>query len=235
MKGARWIAGAALALAACASTDSTLPRDCTRTGDVLTLEGSTDAAMLACVQAQSPPPTHIVLSSTGGNVDIALEIGDIIASWDATIEVRDYCNSSCANYFVPVARELVLHQQSVLAIHGGIDAGLVARGADPATASKQRHYALRHGIPPGWLFRRETAEAYQDVSLGNDVTGDITPLRSGRVSMVVVEPLLLETCLPHVPLVRVGPAKWTDAARQSLAKQRAALSGSLRCVRGARW
>lgn len=46
---------------------------------------------------------HLVISSTGGEVEAGIELGLWVFRQKLTLQVRDSCFSSCANYVFPAA------------------------------------------------------------------------------------------------------------------------------------
>ena len=236
--------GAAGLLAGCASLGpyKDTPRRCTTSGDTLYLSGPTDADMLDCVESVGDID-RIVINSTGGDVDTALRIGERVAALDVTLEVAPGCSSSCANYILPVARDVVLAPGFLLLSHGGIDDGLVEKavsddpraGALSELAEAQAAYARRHAIPPGWLFRRRTAAAY-DTGLGEDVTGEPTGLADAeRIRFTALEPAFIASCLPDLPVVVKRDDRAEAARSRVMASQDALPSGGMRCRPGASW
>ena len=61
----------------------------------------------------------IVISSEGGSVKDALEVASAIRNHQVTLQVQDYCLSSCANYLFVAAAQKKLMPGAVLGFHGG--------------------------------------------------------------------------------------------------------------------
>lgn len=171
-----------------------------RSPTVFVIKGETDRALADCVAAKlKPTTTELVVDSEGGNVGIALDIADRLATLsNLTIRVDGECNSSCANYFLPLGRKLVVGKSAILGLHGGIDPANVAkappqdRASRQATADRQTAFARKHQIPPGWLLYH-TAAAPNRVD-GLDGAFRWTPAPDDR--FYLVETPLLRSCLP---------------------------------------
>ncbi len=207
----------------------------------LRVSGRTDSAMLECVRSlPSDGARTLRITSSGGDVESALDIAEIISGWSIELVVDQQCNSSCANFIIPVARRVSVRPGGVIMLHGSIDPGLVASLSDPAqraevqrVADRQAAFAASHGIPRGWLlFRTQysgglagvqglTGTLYQNVALS-------------RAVGVIVSERLIESCLPNVELgsferIPADLSPRTEAMRQRWARRGAHVSGTLRC------
>lgn len=61
----------------------------------------------------------LIVSSGGGNTIAGLEFGKFIRDNHLTVEVRDACVSSCANYIFPAAKKKILEKNAIVGWHGG--------------------------------------------------------------------------------------------------------------------
>ncbi len=68
---------------------------------------------------QSTPPNRLRIHSPGGDVALALQLGEWILAKRLDVEVVDECASSCANYVFIAGQRKFLHPDSVLMWHGG--------------------------------------------------------------------------------------------------------------------
>jgi hypothetical protein len=78
-----------------------------------------DAAQFAAVARNYPSGTYVWLSGPGGDVDEALDIGDIIKKRGFSIVVsrnNGYCNSSCALLFLS-GYHAVIQRDSDIGFH----------------------------------------------------------------------------------------------------------------------
>ena len=139
--------------------------DCRQqTPEVFVLAGEIDQALADCVAARLQPTTReVILNSRGGSVGQALDIAERFEGRRLTMRVRNECNSSCANFFLPLAGRLIVERGAVIGLHGSADpmliAGARARGATEEeiqrltrVADRQMAFARRNAIPPGWLM-----------------------------------------------------------------------------------
>lgn len=219
---ALWIGGCATLPSVPA--DRTGGRPCAQAdAETFILRGATDAAMRECVDAAFRPTIRtLILDSPGGSVAEALSIAERFEGRDLTMLVVGQCNSSCANYFLPLARRIELAPGSVVMLHGSVDAQLVAhmaglreemlsefrrsgRTADEAEAKfdefmqavsamaeRQEAFARRNDVRPGWLLFRRSD------STGFEGTEGRTAGAGGRA--VVVEEAMMRSCLPNADI-----------------------------------
>ncbi len=61
---------------------------------------------------------RLVITSAGGEVEAGIELGLWVFKQQLTLEVRDYCFSSCANYVFPAAARKIIRPNAVVAWHG---------------------------------------------------------------------------------------------------------------------
>lgn len=178
---------------------------------VFVLEGEINAALAACVAETFQASTReVILNSMGGDVAAALDIAERFEGRRLTMRVRGECNSSCANYFLPLAARIVIEPGALVILHGSVDPWTVERITvqtqnDPdlggptardgarfdglhALAARQAEFAARNRIPPGWLLYREAG------SDGRDIAGLSDDLRPRGRYLLVEEPLL-RACL----------------------------------------
>lgn len=187
-----------------------------RSDRVFAISGKIDDAMAACVRAKFQPTTReLILNSEGGNVSAALDIAEILEGKRLHMVVEGQCNSSCANYVLPLAGRITIRPGAVALLHGSIDPWTVekfkrgrneflklqakaGRSEDRAVEAfdeliantealkaRQAEFAHRNAIPPGWLLYREA---------GSDRVRGLADLpRLGRAFLV--EEQMLRSCL----------------------------------------
>lgn len=174
--------------------------------EVFVLTGEIDRALADCVARLMGPATReVILTSRGGSVTAALDIAERFEGRGLIMRVRDECNSSCANYFLPLASQLIVERGAIIGLHGSIDPLLIdnarARGDAVAavnatqTAQRQMAFARRNGIPPGWLLYRLPGET-RSRGLDGDFAGETPETR-----MFIVEEAMARACLPKVTIV----------------------------------
>lgn len=254
------IAGALL-LAGCATlgggaADADVAPCAQEEADRFRISGSIDTDLAACVAANWRPDTRmLILDSPGGDVATALDIADRFEGRQLEMRVVGECNSSCANYFLPLARRIVVEPGAVVMLHGSVDPALGARlmadrgdfirnrlaqGDTPEEAeaafdlsvtrieamiARQADWAERHGVPPGWLLYREPGST-DVVGIIGEPDGDV---RRG----LLVEETMMRSCLrgveiePYRSRFGSGPV---NALRALVVRLRGfAWSGDMRC------
>ena len=213
-----WVAGwVALAggLGACAGTPQrvetvVISYACEREGGVLRMGGPSHDLLDCALTHDAEPPDVVVVSSFGGQVAESIAVADVLAGWDTILRVEGWCASSCANYFIPVARRVEVADRAEILLHGSIDDAHLARSRRNGFADGERHHAAqagfeaRHGVHRGWLLWRD--EGDKPTSWGRHVEGEGTiwlpeERRRKRRSMISVTPDFAASCLPVVPFV----------------------------------
>jgi hypothetical protein len=225
-----------------------------RTAVVFAITGEIDAELSRCVRETFDESTReLVLDTNGGSVEAALDIAGILAGRGLTMRVEGECNSSCANYFLPLARRIEFSPRSIVLLHGGVDPWTIdrfrsrksefmalqarnGRSVEEAevafaeflakvetTATRQAEFAQRHGVAPGWLLYRTPGS--------DDVTGlDHEPSLSRAI---LVEERMMRSCLPGVEIAPYQPAlasRWLRSYRRlGLLWERIAPSGRTVC------
>ncbi len=209
------------------------------TSETFVLSGPIDAAMTACVESRfAPATTELVLTSRGGSADQAMRIAARFEGRRLTMTVKDECNSSCANYFLPLAGRLIVEPGAVIVIHGGIDPGLISRQLVPdggmaaagvdlrPIADRQRDFIARNGINPGWLMYREAGSLSVERLDGELADAD------ARTKAWLVEETMAKSCLPNtmVEYRTDRRGEWlSDSRRRALRRQNVARSNTVVC------
>lgn len=96
------------------------------------------------------PGDRLLIRSTGGDLDAGMMFGDFINTHSMSVEVIDYCISSCANYVFLAGATKILNTNSLVIFHGG------PKQANFRTLIQQAHSEL---ALPGKVFGREGFEA----------------------------------------------------------------------------
>ena len=216
----------------------------------LRIEGFINDDLLNCVNNGRPElVTTVIVDTPGGNIRAALEIARQFPDGLELIIDGD-CHSSCANYFVPLAKKLTFRPNALIILHGSNDKGLAdvirpekteAEIAEiEETGRRQAAFARDYNIHPGWLFIRTKAD-YMNSSLGRHVAGIIdtdiaeTPSEPIKIKSVVVYEPLIRSCFPNMEIngisdARIQTFKQDTPMRKSLVAQGIVGSGTLRCV-----
>lgn len=121
-------------------------------------EASSLQRLFALYEAQPTPPSRLRIDSPGGDVALALELGEWVQDRHLDVEVVGECASSCANYVFTAGQRKFLHPDSVLMWHGGafqqsLEDDAVERGpavVQALRAWRQRELAFfkRSGVDP---------------------------------------------------------------------------------------
>jgi hypothetical protein len=103
-----------------ATRDTRKPGIWTKTSpDTLEFDGEiwagTETAFLEIV---TPETRRLVVRSGGGDSFVALSVANYILDHHLNLEVKEYCYSSCANYWFTAANKKVIPQGAVLGFHG---------------------------------------------------------------------------------------------------------------------
>jgi hypothetical protein len=185
------------------------------------VRGHIDAAMTECVTAALLPTTRtLILDTPGGDVASALTIAERFEGRGLVMRIVGECNSSCANYFLPLARRIEVEPGSVVLLHGSIDAQFIdlmvrdrdaflreraTRGRSPeeaetdytrfldstaALAAREEAFARRNGVAPGWLLRRRQGSSA--------IEGTEGAPRGDATAALIVEEDMMRSCLTAV-------------------------------------
>lgn len=250
-------------LAGCASspTFTTATETANRTGaceqrtpEIFAISGEIDAELAQCVRRNFADTTQqLVLDTEGGSVEAALDIAEVIQDRGLIMRVEGECNSSCANYFLPLARRIELAPAAMVLLHGSIDpwtihrfrsrkaefmamqarSGRTAEQAEASftellanaerTAARQAGFMERHGVNPGWLLYRTPGSGSVE-GLSDQPTRSVA---------ILVEERMMRSCLPGVEIVpyqRALERRWTHSYRRiGLFWVRIAPSGRAAC------
>jgi len=227
-----------LTLTSCASLPDAfkISPSCTFYEGVLKLNGEIDDEFLNCVERfAGEKVTEIQINSTGGDVESAIKTSYILHDFNAHMIVEEKCNSSCANYFLPVARKLTLLPDAVILLHGGADPALGAKGAPSSAIELQKKFISRFRVHPGWLFYRETPEDFK-TGVGRYVSGEPGwDHLDTKIRYIFAEPKLIRSCLKSVELELPDELLTARLSRDAafvrrLEKSFTRPSGSLRCT-----
>jgi ATP-dependent protease ClpP protease subunit len=89
----------------------------------ITYEGEIDwegfNKVVSLYAEQNKKPALLKINSKGGEVLSGIAFGNWIREHRLSVEVTDYCFSSCANYIFPAGKRKILNPQAALYWHGG--------------------------------------------------------------------------------------------------------------------
>lgn len=93
------------------------------TGNTLVYDGpiNGDAVLeaLRVIRNSGKDISKIKITSTGGDMASGIEFGYFIYENNLDVEVTELCFSSCANYILPAAKNVVINSNSMVSWHGG--------------------------------------------------------------------------------------------------------------------
>ncbi len=210
------------------------------TPESFVLSGPIDAAMTECVQSRFAPTTNeLLLTSRGGSADQAMRIAERFEGRRLTMRVRGECNSSCANYFLPLAGRLIVEPGAVIVVHGGIDPSLISRTQASANgmvdgqvdnleeiAGRQAAFMARNQVNPGWLLYREAGSTAVERLDGAWADFD------ADTKAWLVEETMAKSCLPNtvVEYMTDRRGEWlSEGRRRALRRQHIARSNTVVC------
>jgi hypothetical protein len=179
-------------------------------GKVLIVKGPTDSKMFECFKRTLKTEiTQIEINSNGGNVELAILSAELLAKKKLHIIIDKNCNSSCANYFLPVASRITLKPHSQILLHGSVDEGLIEiqrakfgkRPQDDRVQLLQKEFAKNYNIHLGWLLYRTHYDG-KDNSFGQYVKGNKNywGLNLYTDRFTIVEEKFMRSCLPNVKI-----------------------------------
>lgn len=91
----------------------------------LVIIGSIDTVFVQRIKAayqiapRSQPITTFEITSTGGDVEAAIDLGEFIFKHQLSVYIPELCLSSCANYLFTAGKEKIITPNTVLGWHGG--------------------------------------------------------------------------------------------------------------------
>lgn len=63
---------------------------------------------------------EVAIESTGGEINLGLDLGSFIFKNQLNVKVDSYCFSSCANYIFTAGIKKNLVKEAVVGFHGGV-------------------------------------------------------------------------------------------------------------------
>jgi len=64
-------------------------------------------------------PVVLNITSTGGDIEVGMQLGEWLVEKQMHVKVEDYCFSSCANYIFPAGVKKYLGSKAIVGFHGG--------------------------------------------------------------------------------------------------------------------
>lgn len=85
---------------------------------IVSYEGPLEVAGIAELRRAGPGVSVLRIRSSGGDVDLGMDLAEWVLERGLDVEVVDHCLSSCANYVFPAGRRKVIAPGGVVAWHG---------------------------------------------------------------------------------------------------------------------
>ncbi|MGC7862437.1 hypothetical protein ACP3XP_00195, partial [Vibrio anguillarum] len=64
-------------------------------------------------------PNTLIITSDGGDIMLGIELGRWVYDNKMSVEVNDYCLSSCANYVFTAGKIKYISNRAIIGFHGG--------------------------------------------------------------------------------------------------------------------
>ncbi|MBF4290300.1 peptidase, partial [Vibrio anguillarum] len=98
-------------------TEVTIANDAIYYKGVLSPEGN-ELAFELYERAKEKPNT-LIITSDGGDIMLGIELGRWVYDNKMSVEVNDYCLSSCANYVFTAGKIKYISNRAIIGFHGG--------------------------------------------------------------------------------------------------------------------
>lgn len=83
------------------------------------LTSEANAKVFSLYEEEKVKPTILNITSTGGDIEVGMQLGEWLVEKQMHIKVEDYCFSSCANYIFPAGVNKYLGSKAIFGFHGG--------------------------------------------------------------------------------------------------------------------
>jgi hypothetical protein len=140
--------------------------------------GTIDQERVEKAIAHYQPGDRLVIRSTGGDLHAGMMFGDFIHQQQMSVEVVDFCISSCANYIFLAGATKILNSNALVVFHGG---------PKQANFRSLMQQAYAQDAAPGTVFGRE---GYEAIISRNEARRAVTNARSGRNSPCAQDEIL---------------------------------------------
>jgi len=95
------------------------PYKCTYEEGAIHYNGNTTMQLVNCLMEAPEDARLLVITSAGGDVDVAIFAAHLVSGMKLDVEVVGRCASSCANYILPAAKRIRVDPFSIVLVHGG--------------------------------------------------------------------------------------------------------------------
>lgn len=118
---------------------------------------STDTIKLPKMAIDTGKVNTLYVNSLGGVTTAAMELGRSIYAKNIKVVLHQACFSSCANYLVPAAHDLVVQKGTIYGLHGS-----VFRSDQDFAKSEPALYKVPAGSPEWFTIIKETYAKYPE-------------------------------------------------------------------------
>jgi hypothetical protein len=182
---------------------------------------------LICFKTKFQKETNTIrIDSEGGLAGIGLVVADILKDENFHLIIENRCNSSCALYLIPIAKEVTLQKNAGILLHGApsrnqlkkaykrqvIQAGL-NRGLSKKEAKREysqgkkyltnqiaagEEFKRTHNVRSGWFMQAGGWSA--DADMPPVEQDGVTWMQVNATNGILVDRLFFESCLPDVKI-----------------------------------
>jgi hypothetical protein len=189
---------------------------CAYSGKNIHYNGNTTLQLVNCLLEAPAESRTLAISSSGGDVDLAIFAAHIVKEMALDVEVVGWCASSCANYILPAAERIYLDQHSLVYVHGApgppdrdrmiaalAKASFTAESPnfDQVLGDNLKRSELTYQLHNNFRRKFRVGEYYYDLE---DIGAARASEDHGR-DIYVVDPGWLRRCLPGVDVVAEAP------------------------------
>lgn len=192
------------------------PYLCSYEGREIHYNGNTTLQLVNCLLEAPADARLLVITSAGGNVDVAMFGAHLVSEMKLDVEVVGLCGSSCANYILPAAGRVRIDPYSVVMVHGGPlppdrDEMIEALAKSGFTSERPNYeqtiednlmrsdisyrlhsnFVKKFAVKPGYYHFDPVREYIAEQSVS--------------YPFMLLDPYWLKACLPHVDIVADEP------------------------------
>ena len=198
------------------------------------LNGDFDTQASVCFRNTYEPGTSVIrINSRGGQNAIGLSLAHMLKDENFHLIIEGRCNSACAQYIIPLAKELTLRDGAGVVIHGVMSDYHLSKPFEKIFINREvkmgkshkeaqieynnfKKYAkiqiataekfrIENNVGRGWFMQQGTWSESAD---GMPVSViDVEWLKNKPTNGLLIDQKFLETCLPDVKINKfIGPS-----------------------------
>lgn len=192
------------------------PYLCSYEGSAIHYNGNTTLQLVICLLEAPVDARQLVITSAGGDVDVAMFAAHLVSEMKLNVEVVGECASSCANYILPAAARVRIDPYSVVMVHGGPlppdRQTLIEALAKSGFTSEKPNFdkTVEDNLLRSGFSYRLHANFVKKFSVGSgyyhfDPIREYIAEQNVSRPFILVDPYWLKTCLPGVDVVADEP------------------------------